>query len=140
MSNHFITGTVPQIIGRRDTRRLIHAYRAACHPHTSARRRAADVALQLGLGLLPERRPRVGAYCIDRPCRGRGDLVSCSANSLDSSRRSLSTERPPCFVARPHRSTGYGYGLASRLTANFARSFIVGTYGTGHQRLYTLML
>src|SRR6266567_7612404 len=67
-------------------------------------------------------------------------LVSCSANSLDSSRRSLSTERPPCFVSSPHRSTGYGYGLAPRLTTDFARSFIVGTYGTGHRRPYTLML
>src|SRR2546428_1372696 len=67
-----------------------------------------------------------------RHARGLKELVSCSAVSLDSSRRALATERPPCFVARPHRSTSYGCGLAPRLMADFARSFIVGIYGTGH--------
>src|SRR5205085_9930517 len=31
----------------------------------------------------------------------------------------------------PHRSTGHGYGLVPCLAADFARSFIIGTPGTG---------
>src|ERR1700687_3409165 len=61
-----------------------------------------------------------------------GHPVSCPANSLDSSRRSLANTQPSCCVARPHRNTGYGVGLAPCLTADFIRFFIFGIYGTGH--------
>jgi hypothetical protein len=59
-------------------------------------------------------------------------LVSCPANSLDSSRRSLDTEQAPGGVARPYRTMGYALGRAPCLPPDFIPSFIFGIHGTGH--------
>jgi len=70
-----ICGIVLQIMGGETTGGQIHAALTSHHPDTPAARRAADVAVQFGLGLLSQRRPWPAAHRIDRACCARRHLA-----------------------------------------------------------------